>query len=242
MRSGFSDFTNNRNYLYAEKWEEYDDGSLLKKIILDDGYGKKTLTEQNCRLNINLLEQVKLKTDEKGYFISFVDDSQELKSLQELVDQYKNFIEWRYQNITIDDIPNQQLIYLKEGNNNKTNETWNFKRLVKPVDKFEEVFNEASDNCSKWIETWTKRNLERWAYKEGFRDGQFWKETWYKRVKALSKKRDQDGNIVKNPETGSDQYESDGEEIEESNCEKWGKNEHMQEEWNEKWGEVHMPF
>jgi hypothetical protein len=31
--------------LYAEKWEEFDDGTLLKKIIHDDGYGKKTLTE-----------------------------------------------------------------------------------------------------------------------------------------------------------------------------------------------------
>ena len=32
---------------------------------------------------------------------------------------------------------------------------------------------------------------------------------------------------------------TDGEDIEESNCEKWGKNENTMEEWNEKWGEVH---
>jgi hypothetical protein len=32
---------------------------------------------------------------------------------------------------------------LKEGANNKTNEIWNCKRFVKPVDHFEEVFNEA---------------------------------------------------------------------------------------------------
>jgi hypothetical protein len=31
--------------LYAEKYEEFEDGTLLKKIIHDDGYGKKTLTE-----------------------------------------------------------------------------------------------------------------------------------------------------------------------------------------------------
>lgn len=47
LRTGLSDFSNNRNYIYSEKWEEYIDGTHLKKFILDDGFGKKTLTEQN---------------------------------------------------------------------------------------------------------------------------------------------------------------------------------------------------
>lgn len=47
LRTGLSDFSNNRNYIYSEKWEEYLDGTHLKKFILDDGFGKKTLTEQN---------------------------------------------------------------------------------------------------------------------------------------------------------------------------------------------------
>jgi hypothetical protein len=67
---------------------------------------------------------------------------------------------------------------------------------VKPIDNYEEVFNEAQDDESKWIETWTKKGLERWAYKEGCRDGQYWKESWYKRVKSLKKKYDLEGKIV----------------------------------------------
>jgi len=43
IRSGFSEFRNNRQYLYADKWEEFVDGSLRQKIIIDDGHGKRTL-------------------------------------------------------------------------------------------------------------------------------------------------------------------------------------------------------
>lgn len=67
--------------MYAEKWEEFDNGTLLKKIIHDDGYGKKTLTEQNCKLSINLLENVSLKKDEKGYFKAYIENKTDLKSL-----------------------------------------------------------------------------------------------------------------------------------------------------------------
>jgi len=52
------------------------------------------------------------------------------------------------------------------------------------------------------------------------RDGMHWKEKWYKKVKKLSKKRDVAGVVI------PDEYESDGSDIEESTCEKWGKNEH----------------
>lgn len=41
FRSGVTDFKNNRNFLRVEQWEEYDDGSLVKKIVQDDSYGKK---------------------------------------------------------------------------------------------------------------------------------------------------------------------------------------------------------
>lgn len=36
-----------------------------------------------------------------------------------------------------------------------------------------------------------------------------------------------------------DGYESDGSMIEECNCEKTGRNEDANEEWSEKWGEIH---
>jgi len=45
LRSGISDFKNNRNYLYAEHWQEYIDGGVVKKIVHDNGYGEKVLEE-----------------------------------------------------------------------------------------------------------------------------------------------------------------------------------------------------
>lgn len=45
IRSGISEFKNNRNYIKAEHWEEFTDGTLKKKIIRDDGYGKKEMEE-----------------------------------------------------------------------------------------------------------------------------------------------------------------------------------------------------
>lgn len=39
LRQGLKEFRNNRNYQYAEKWEEQIDGTLSKKIVLDDGFG-----------------------------------------------------------------------------------------------------------------------------------------------------------------------------------------------------------
>ena len=45
MRSGIVEFRNNRNFLNAEYWEEYYDGTLTKKIVNDDGYGKKLMKE-----------------------------------------------------------------------------------------------------------------------------------------------------------------------------------------------------
>ena len=43
MRSGISEFRNNRDYLNAEHWEEYVDGTILKKIVSDNGYGVKSM-------------------------------------------------------------------------------------------------------------------------------------------------------------------------------------------------------
>lgn len=82
IRSGLSEFRNNRNYLYAEKWDEYQDGTQQKKIILDDGFGKRTLKEIGKKLQPSILADVKLYTDEKGYFVCFRDGQKfEFKSL-----------------------------------------------------------------------------------------------------------------------------------------------------------------
>ena len=55
MRSGVNDFRNNRNYLYSERWEEYLDGSLSKRSVLDNGYGTRTLKDEGFKLNLDLL-------------------------------------------------------------------------------------------------------------------------------------------------------------------------------------------
>ena len=87
IRCGFSEFRNNRQYLYADKWEEFVDGSLHQKIIIDDGHGKRTLQEIAKKLNLALLDNVKLLTDERGYFMCFMDEQKvEYKSLQELIE------------------------------------------------------------------------------------------------------------------------------------------------------------
>ena len=41
FRSGVTEFRNNRNFMRVEQWEEYIDGSLIKKIVQDDSYGRK---------------------------------------------------------------------------------------------------------------------------------------------------------------------------------------------------------
>lgn len=235
IRSGLSEFRNNRNYLYAEKWEEFQDGTQQKKIILDDGFGTRTLKELGKQLKPEVLGKVKLYTDEKGYFLCFRDDDKnEFKSLQELIEAQQDHLAWDTINETVDDIPNGKVIFQKEGKDTDSGAEWNHKRILNQIEKSEVVENTGKDgHGGHWSDTWTKKGLCRWAEKVGVRDGQSWKESWYKKIKCFSKKRDENGVAI------PDEYESDGSEIEESNCEKWGKNEHTQEEWNEKWGEVH---
>ena len=108
--------------------------------------------------------------------------------------------------------------------------------------KHDETINKGKNPDGEWYESWTRRDKESWAMKVGIHKGKHWKEQWYRKIKEYSKKKDEEtGEVVVNPETGSEQYESDGSQVEESNCEKWGKNDEAQEEWHEKWGEIHRP-
>ena len=58
IRDGLSEYRNNRNYHYGEKWDEYQDGTQQKKIILDDGFGKRTLKEIGKKLNEDVMATV----------------------------------------------------------------------------------------------------------------------------------------------------------------------------------------
>ena len=68
LRSGLNDYRNNRNYLWAEQWEEYIDGTLLTKTVLDDGFGCKTLEEKGKKLNLDKMEDVQVVVNDKGIF------------------------------------------------------------------------------------------------------------------------------------------------------------------------------
>jgi len=74
LKSGISDFKNNRNYLKIEQFEEYSDGTLLKKIVHDNGYGNKILEESGCKLDLDKLpEDIKAILDDNGCFLKFID-------------------------------------------------------------------------------------------------------------------------------------------------------------------------
>ena len=116
VREGLSEFRNNRNYHYGEKWDEYQDGTQHKNVILDDGHGKRTLKELGKKLNEEIMADVQLITDEKGYFVFFIDaKKKKYSSLQELIEEYKDELAWDTCNETIDDISNSIIIFQKEG-------------------------------------------------------------------------------------------------------------------------------
>lgn len=138
-----------------------------------------------------------------------------------MIDDHKDDLIWDTCNETIDDISNSIIVFKKEGKDLSSDAVWNHKRTVYQNDKVEVTENTGEDgHGGYWKETWTKDGLKRWAEKIGMCEGQHWKEKWYKKVKRLSNKKDENGVII------PDEYESDGSEIEESTCEKWGKNEH----------------
>lgn len=236
VRSGVQEFRNNRDFMIVEHFEEFIDGTLIKKIVEDDSYGKKILEKKGMKLNLDKIENVQMHTDPTGYFKHY-QDSEGLKyhSLQELIDANKKFLDWEYTNSTIDLIGKHKTISIKKGIDYANEQDWHFEKHLDASDKSEVVTNRAKDLDGEWKETWTKKLRERWANKEGYRnnaDGHKsneWTEKWYKKVKHRKSKK------------GEDDPQSDDSEIEESNCEKWGKNQESQEEWNEKWGEVHRP-
>ena len=230
IRSGISDFKNNRNYLKAEHWEEYVDGTLKKKIVRDDGCGKKEMEEQIRKLDLESINDIQLVTDEEGFYMHFLDEKGiKFSSLQDLLESYKQNLEYEYKNITIDEIGKNKVVFVRKGRDFINDREWDNVKEVNRNDGYTLVKNLARDSGGEWTETWTNKARERWTKKEGKRGGQQWNESWYKKIKNI-KKKDEEGKEL-------DAYDSD--EVEECNCQKWGKNDDSKEEWNEKWGEVH---
>jgi hypothetical protein len=102
---------------------------------------------------------------------------------------------------------------IKKGFNYLDNKEWHNQRNLDMVNNCERVVNMGKDGDSEWKEEWEKKNQERWARKEGRKGGQRWWETWWKRVKRRQESTEESGQ------------DSEGSIVEESNCEKWGRNE-----------------
>lgn len=199
----------------------------------DNGFGNKKMVEIGMRLNVDRPGSLRINTDDQGYFVSFEDiEGNTYENLKSLIEANKLCLSWQYTNTTVDDVATGQIVYTRVGKDFISQKEWDNTKIYNKTDKSEEVKNNAKDAAGEWFETWSKKKLERWATKEGERGPHSWKEEWYKKVKALSKKKDALGNELESEE-------SDGSMIEESNCEKWGKNTETGEEWFEKWGENH---
>lgn len=157
LRSGLSDFKNNRNYLYAEQWEEYTDGTILKKIVHDNGYGKKVMEEQGKKLNLEQLQGVQLITDQRGFFKGFRDEEGlEYTSLQQLMESNSQSLEWQYSHQTVDEISNNVIVQIKKGYDYLSNKEWYNKREINVKDQAERVSNKGKDGDSEWKEEWNK--------------------------------------------------------------------------------------
>lgn len=176
IRSGITDFHNNRNFFEAEHWEEYVDGTVLKKKVHDNGYGSKTMSESGQKLNINRLPDVQLLTNAEGYFQQFKDGAgNSFDSLQAMLEAKKEFLAWEYKNTTTETIEGddktERIYHRREGHDFVSGEEWeNTKRFTKH-DNSEEVVNRAKDASGEWSESYSQHRRERWSKKEGRRGG-----------------------------------------------------------------------
>ena len=149
-----------------------------------------------------------------------------------MIENRKEHLEFEYKNITIDQIGQHKTIFLRQGKDYINDAEWDNIKTVDGNDGSKTIKNKAKDKSGEWCDEWSNKHLEKWAKKNGKRDNQEWHEEWYKKHKYLPKKKDEDGNEL-------DEYESDGSQVDESNCQKWGRNDDTREEWHEKWGEVY---
>lgn len=107
------------------------DGTLIKKIINDNGYGKKIMEERGRKLNLDKLVDIQIITDENGYFIKFKDgNGVEYKSLEELIELNQDCLEWEHKTSTIDDISKKKIIQLKQGKDYIDGSEWDNQKII----------------------------------------------------------------------------------------------------------------
>ena len=112
VRCGLTEYRNNKNYQYAEKWEEFADGTLQKKVVLDNGFGERSLKHFGWKLNLAILEEVSIVRNKEGMFLHFMDHltDKPVDSLDEVIKSKDNFIQWSFENETLDNISGGEII------------------------------------------------------------------------------------------------------------------------------------
>ena len=80
---------------------------------------------------MELLDDVKLFTDERGYFLCFQDSNGvEYRSLQDLIEQNEDRLAWSTTNETVDAISDGQLVFQKAGKDSESGAEWDHKCVV----------------------------------------------------------------------------------------------------------------
>lgn len=131
------------------------------------------MEEQTRKLDLEKLTEIQLVCDEQGYFKHFIDDEGvKYKSLQDLVENFKQNLEYEFKNLTIDEIGNNKLVFIRKGKDYINDSEWDNIKTVDGNDGSQVVKNLAKDSGGQWTEEWSNKNLERWAKKEGKRGGQ----------------------------------------------------------------------
>ena len=59
LKSGFNEFSNNKNFSDIEEWKEYSSGLIIKKKINDNGYGKRIRAETGQKLHKERLSGIR---------------------------------------------------------------------------------------------------------------------------------------------------------------------------------------
>ena len=59
LKSGLNEFRNNKNFSDVEEWKEYSDGTIIKKKINDNGYGRRIRAETGQKLHRERLKNLK---------------------------------------------------------------------------------------------------------------------------------------------------------------------------------------
>lgn len=140
------------------------------------------------------MNDVSLVINEEGYFAYFINEEKQMyNSLQELIVEYKRFLDWEYRNSQNENVAENITIINRKGQDYQSGGEWYNTLEYNGNDKSRNAKNWAKDNGGEWSEEHANKGRERWAKKKGQRGGQEWYEEWYKKCKTLPKKRDEDG-------------------------------------------------